>query len=57
MSDVKNETDINAPEGMLRWLLTVNQHGVVVVRVDEDRYYVLPKWIWGHCKRALRLIK
>jgi hypothetical protein len=53
-SDLK---DINTPLGMLNYLLHVNQHGVVFVRVDDETYYPLPRWLWGHCKRALGIIK
>ena len=55
--EVAGISDINTPEGMLRWLLRVNEHGVVFVRVDNDRCLPLPRWVWGHCKRALGLIK
>lgn len=42
---------INTPEGMLRALLCVNEHGVWFVEID-GRYYLLPRWMTGHCKRA-----
>jgi hypothetical protein len=45
--------DINTPEGLLRHLLYVNECGVAFVRVDDDKYHQLPRWLWGHCKRAL----
>ena len=47
-------SDINMPLGMLRHLLYVNQHGVVFMRVD-DKWHALPKWMWGHARRALGL--
>ena len=50
-------TDINTPLGLLSYLLYINQQGVVFVKVDDDRFYPLPKWMWGHCKRALGLIQ
>lgn len=50
MSQEKN--DINTAEGMLRELLVVNSHGVWFVKVEET-YRPLPRWMWGHCKRAL----
>ena len=47
-------SDINTSLGMLRHLLYVNQHGVVFMRVD-DKWHALPKWTWGHARRALGL--
>ncbi len=36
---------------LLKLLLRVNKHGVWCVTTDDSKYLILPKWMWGYCKR------
>lgn len=44
---------LNTPEGMLRRLLVRNANGVWLIRVDDDDFARVPRWMWGHCEKAL----
>lgn len=48
----KKEDDINTSIGMLRYLVVKNSHGVWFLRID-DKYQPLPRWMWGHCEKAV----
>lgn len=52
----ETDADLTTPTGMLRHLLHRNEFGVWSIKVNDNKFAVLPRWMWAYCEKVMETV-